>query len=83
VPLIWQAVGLRSDPQEAEHLGDPGDLLAAFVADLLHRPAWGAACRGAGAARWFPGRMAREEPSHRVAASAAHYRSAPATPSRV
>lgn len=64
--LTWQAVDLRTDPHEAEHLGDPGDLVAAFVAELLRRPAWhfGAACRGAGAARWFPGRVSPLELPH-------------------
>lgn len=59
VVLSWQPVDSRSDPDDAEHLGDPGELVdaAGFLLALAGRPAWHAqaACRGRGPSLFFPG----------------------------
>lgn len=57
--LAWQSIDLRSaDPFEAEHLGDPQDLVDGVdtFLRLLQRPSWHAraACRGQGIGKWFP-----------------------------
>lgn len=70
--MPWQAIDLRSDPDEAEHRGDPGDLVDAshLLAELVHRPAWqaDAACRGLGTSKWFPGRGEPLDPAREVCA---------------
>ncbi len=73
--LSWRSIDLTGDPDEAEHRGDPGDLVDAtrLLAELVHRPAWqtDAACRGRGVAAWFPGRGEPLDPAREVCAGCA------------
>lgn len=56
----WQPVDLRTDPDEAEYVGDPGDLVdaAGFLLALITRPAWmaDALCREHPELSWYPDR---------------------------
>jgi len=67
VALTWQPVDLRSDPHEAEHLCDPGELVAAagFLLEAIGRPAWmaDAACRDHPELTWFPGQGVDARPA--------------------
>lgn len=57
--MRWLFLDLTSDPDEAEYLGDPGQLIDAadLVLELSRRPSWHAqaACRGQGIESFFPG----------------------------
>jgi len=70
VALTWQPVDLRSDPHEAEHRCDPGELGAAIgsLLDAIGRPEWmaDAACRGHPELTWFPGRRVDERPAVQI-----------------
>lgn len=63
---------LLDDPDMAEHLGDPADLIdaQAFLEDLLRRPAWhgDAACREHPAAMWFPSQGEDVSPAREICA---------------
>ena len=67
----WEPLELDSDPDEAEHRGDPGELVDAtdLLAELLHRPAWhrDAACRGQ-LDRFFPGQGDDLRPARQLCA---------------
>jgi WhiB family redox-sensing transcriptional regulator len=71
--LAWQTIDLAADPDEAEHRGDPGDLIdsAAFVLELLKRPTWHAmaACRGMGTETFWPGRGESLDAARAICAS--------------